>query len=312
MNKKTKWLIAGAFVLLITASGATAFILHNKEVQGKKVQAEETQQETQEVLEEAKEEDENEINEEEEKHEEEKETEIAEDTTTDTDSADTASAAGNSTGGGSVASTGNSAPPDSQGTSQQGGIEGLIASSPTAQYTDQIVGVVANGSSATVYLFEKNNGQWQTILTTSGHVGSMGVGAASETVSRTPKGSYSLGFAFGTSNPGTQLPFRAITPNSYWISDVNDSAYNTWQERSSSSSADEHLSDYPVQYQYAIVINYNNGVGGGSGFFLHCDNGIPTAGCVSVPTGTMATLMQRIHSGAHIINVNSQGELANY
>lgn len=218
---------------------------------------------------------------------------------------------GNSTGS-SASSSENTGNSTSQAPSQQGGIEGLIASSPTGQRTDQIVGVVGSGSSATVYLFEKNGGQWQTILSSGGHVGAAGIGAASEGSRRTPKGSYSLGFSFGTSNPGTQLPFRAITPNSYWISNVNDSQYNTWQERPSSDPADEHLSDYPVQYQYGIVINYNNGVGGGSGFFLHCDNGMATLGCVSVPTGTMATLMQRIHSGASIINVNSQSELANY
>lgn len=216
---------------------------------------------------------------------------------------------------------GNSSPGTEQGNNgstptpppSQGGIEGLIASSPTAQYTDQIVGVVASGSSATVYLFEKNGSQWQTVLSSGGHVGSMGVGSASESVSRTPKGSYSLGFSFGTSNPGTQLPFRAITPNSYWISNVNDPEYNTWQERpGGSNSADEHLIDYPVQYQYGIVINFNNGVGGGSGFFLHVDNGAPTAGCVSVPLGVMTTFMQRIHGGASIINVNSESELANF
>ncbi|EUJ39562.1 hypothetical protein BCAMP_07055 [Brochothrix campestris FSL F6-1037] len=37
-----------------------------------------------------------------------------------------------------------------------------------------------------------------------------------------------------------------------------------------------------------------------------------TAGCIAVPQATMAQLMQRIHSGAKIINVNTEAELANY
>ncbi|GEM_PF-903254 len=195
----------------------------------------------------------------------------------------------------------------------RGSVEGLVASSPTAQYTDQIIGVVASGSSAQVYLLEKNNDTWEMILQTNGFVGSQGVGQASEYVSKTPKGSYSLGFAFGTgSNPGAKLSYRQITNDSYWISDVNSPLYNTWQEGDYGGGVNEHLIDYSTQYQYGITLNYNGGVGGGSAFFLHCSNGITTAGCISVPTNTMLTLIQRIHSGAHIINVNSVDELENY
>ncbi|WP_051120151.1 L,D-transpeptidase family protein [Bacillus sp. 1NLA3E] len=188
----------------------------------------------------------------------------------------------------------------------------FVAGSKTASKTNQIVTVVANGSSAKISLFEKNDAIWNEVINTNGYVGSLGVGQAKEGSSKTPKGSYSLGFAFGTSNPGTKLPFKQITRNSYWISNVNDSNYNTWQERETSSSSDEHLADYPVQYQYAIVINYNNGVGGGSAFFLHVGNGRPTAGCVSVPREVMVQFMQRIAPGAYIINVNSQSEIAYY
>lgn len=196
---------------------------------------------------------------------------------------------------------------------KQTGIEGIIASSPSAQYTDQIIGVVASGSSADVYLFEKNSGVWSTVLTTSGLVGSSGVGQASEATSFTPKGSYGLTLAFGTGgNPGSSLPYRQITSNSYWISNVNDPEYNTWQERETSDSADEHLMSFSQQYQYAIALDYNAGVGGGSAFFLHVSNGSPTAGCIAVPLGIMQQLITRIHSGARIINVNYESELSNY
>lgn len=193
-------------------------------------------------------------------------------------------------------------------------IEGYISQSPTSKKTDQIVAVVASNSNSKVYFLNKgNDGAWNRVFETNGFVGSQGIGQASESTSRTPKGSYALSFAFGTgANVGTQLEYRQITQNSYWISNVNDSQYNTWQERQSSSGIDEHLIDYPVQYKYAMVLDYNNGVGGGSAFFLHCSNGQATAGCIAIPETDMLTLMKTIHSGAHIINVNSESELANY
>ncbi|MEG0237450.1 hypothetical protein, partial [Cetobacterium sp.] len=136
---------------------------------------------------------------------------------------------------------------------ENGSVESYIAQSPTAQYTDQIIGVVASGSSAQVYLLEKNNRVWQTVLQTSGLVGSQGVGQASEYVSRTPKGSYGLGFAFGTGgNPGTNLPYRQITNNSYWISDVNSPYYNTWQEGDFGGNGNEHLIFYNRQAHHYI------------------------------------------------------------
>ncbi|MEC2463434.1 cell surface protein [Bacillus cereus] len=190
-----------------------------------------------------------------------------------------------------------------------------VSNSSVGKRTDQIVAVVAQGSSAKVTYLEKHNGNWQEVFTTNGFVGSQGVGQANESVSRTPRGAHSLGFAFGTSNPGTNLPFRQITQNSYWISNVNDDQYNTWQERDSSSSQDEHMIKEQVAYKYGIVINYNTSnpvKGGGSGFFLHVSNGRPTAGCVSVPQAKMVELMQKLHGGAYIVNVNSINEISNY
>jgi L,D-peptidoglycan transpeptidase YkuD (ErfK/YbiS/YcfS/YnhG family) len=198
---------------------------------------------------------------------------------------------------------------------QETGFAQIVANSKTAQRTDQIVTVVASGTNAKITLWEKTNSIWSEALSTNGFVGSQGVGQAHEGSMHTPKGAYTLGFAFGQSNPGTQLPFRQITPNSYWISDVNSDLYNTWQEGSYAGNGNEHLADYAnLQYYYAIVINYNENrvKGAGSAFFLHVSNGRPTAGCVSVPKNIMEQLMKRIHPGACIINVNNQNEVSNY
>ncbi|SQC62111.1 Uncharacterized protein conserved in bacteria [Listeria fleischmannii subsp. fleischmannii] len=95
---------------------------------------------------------------------------------------------------------------------------------------------------------------------------------------------------------------------------MNDSQYNTWQERESSSGSDEHMASFPTQYQYGVVINYNTArtKGAGSGFFLHCSNGAPTAGCVSIPTSQMKMVLQKLHGSAYIVNVTSEQELLNY
>jgi len=71
---------------------------------------------------------------------------------------------------------------------QQTGIEGLIARSLTSQYTDQIIGVVANGSSSTVYVFEKKwwpNGRPSFL--SQAVSGYNGVGSSYEGSGRTPK-----------------------------------------------------------------------------------------------------------------------------
>jgi L,D-peptidoglycan transpeptidase YkuD (ErfK/YbiS/YcfS/YnhG family) len=195
------------------------------------------------------------------------------------------------------------------------GILSNIANSKTATKTNQIIGVVAQGSYATVYLFEKKDGAWSTILSAKGRVGKNGIGKSTEGDGKTPRGSYTLGFAFGTgTNPGTKVAYKQITEKSYWISNVNDSEYNTWQERSSSSKKDEHLIKYPVQYKYAMVINYNASriKNKGSAIFLHCNGTGYTAGCVSVPQSTMLTLLKTISNKAYIMIGNSAGELQSY
>ncbi|MBC1920462.1 L,D-transpeptidase family protein [Listeria booriae] len=237
------------------------------------------------------------------------------------DASSSSSSSDNNTTTSNSKPNGNSSSPSNSGsTSSNNSAPAPASNQPTvakmnlASKTSQIITVVANGSSATVNFWEKSNGTWNQVFSTSGMVGSQGVGQADEYHSRTPRGAYSLGFAFGTSNPGTSLSFRQITNKSYWISNVKDSQYNTWQERNSSNSADEKMSAYPTQYKYGVVINFNSArtPGAGSGFFLHCANGAPTAGCVSIPTSQMKTVLQKLNGGAYIVNVTSESELLNY
>lgn len=188
-----------------------------------------------------------------------------------------------------------------------------------ARKTTQVVTTVASGTTAQILLYTKgSNGHWTKTLATSGYVGSQGVGSAHEGLSWTPAGAYSLGLAFGRhsrSDVITRLNYRQIDSRSYWIEDPHDSDYNTWQERTWANSNNEHLIDYPTQYEYAIVIDYNTASptpGAGSGFFLHVANGRPTAGCVSVPRSVILKLLADLKPGAYIVNVNSVAEIGRY
>ncbi len=190
----------------------------------------------------------------------------------------------------------------------------LIAETNLAKQTNQILTVVASGIHAHITLWTKNGDTWGKSLETNGFVGKYGIGNVHEGSMRTPYGAYSLGFAFGTSNPGTKLPFRQITSKSWWVEDSNDPNYNTWQEGEHFNKPSEHLADYPVQYKYAVVINYNTArtPWAGSGFFVHVSNGSYTAGCVSLPESQMVQLLRILEPNAYILNVSSDSQIRSF
>ncbi|ADH98495.1 S-layer homology domain-containing protein [Salisediminibacterium selenitireducens] len=193
-----------------------------------------------------------------------------------------------------------------------------IASTKTAEDTDQILTVVHNGNGrATVTYWKKDPYVWTKVRkTTNGFVGINGVSETKREGDRNaPVGSFRMPFAFGTDNPGTKMPYKPITNRSYWISNVNDPHYNTWQERSSSHAHDEHLIRYRDQYKYAMAIDYNmdNPIPGkGSAIFLHVSNGTPTLGCVSVPESMMRYFMQELGANTGIIIVENEADIYTY
>ncbi|SFG59709.1 L,D-transpeptidase family protein [Sporolactobacillus nakayamae] len=206
--------------------------------------------------------------------------------------------------------------PEQKSESQQNNVQPqpLIAETNLAKRTNQILTVVASGIHAHITLWTKNGDTWGKSLETNGFVGKYGIGTVHEGSMRTPYGAYSLDFAFGTSNPGTKLPFRQITSKSWWVEDSNDPNYNTWQEGDHFNKPSEHLADYPVQYKYAVVINYNTArtPWAGSGFFVHVSNGSYTAGCVSLPESQMVRLLNTLAPGAYILNVTSESQIKGF
>ncbi len=151
-------------------------------------------------------------------------------------------------------------------------------------------------------MYEKNGSSWDLTLETNGIVGKNGVSANScEGDYCTPKGLFSLGFAFGTESMyGLDVEYRQINGNCYWVDDSESPLYNQWVESNNITwNSAEHLADYPVAYKYGIVINYNmNPVikYKGSAIFLHCMTGSYTAGCVAVPESDMLYILNHIDS----------------
>ena len=157
-------------------------------------------------------------------------------------------------------------------------------------------------------MHELQDGVWTEILRTDGFVGSNGVGEASEFTSATPQGTFPLYFAFGINpDPGTTVPYLQVDEYDYWVGDSSSPLYNQYARADSDTDWDksksERIIDYPTAYGYCLFIGYNiEGVPGkGSCFFLHCSNGRPTAGCVSVPESDMAFILRNIGEDCGIV-----------
>ena len=187
----------------------------------------------------------------------------------------------------------------------------LLANSATAQKTDQIILVVDH----TLSLWNKIDGEWYENFETYCGYGRNGL-SYNRTAGdgTTPIGAFPILHAFGLGdNPGTEMTYKKITPNSYLSAET--STYNTWVE-SSYKIAGEHLADY-YQYQYAMNIGFNINptvVGKGAAIFLHCKSigRWTSAGCVTVPENYMLDLLRKSHDGEYIIIVPKVEDIANY
>lgn len=177
------------------------------------------------------------------------------------------------------------------------------ASSPTQTQpaVGQLIVVLATGGSdARVSLYELENGKWVRRLQADGCVGRAGVvdaGEKKEGDKKTPKGFYSLGFAFGTEKPETRMDFRLITESSCWVDDPDSEYYNTWQEGENGWKSAEKLANSARSYHYAVVVNYNTGKVvpfKGSAIFLHCKTKAYTSGCIAVPEKTMLEILKML------------------
>ena len=190
-----------------------------------------------------------------------------------------------------------------------------LAKTLTAQITDQIILVVDHSLS----LYNKQaDGSWKRAMETWCGYGRNGLKAWNERHEgdqTTPVGSFPILHAFGISpNPGTQMSWRDVTPNSYWSGE--QATYNSWVESATPISG-EHLSEYTICYKYAMAVGFNVNptvYKRGSAIFLHCKNPADwgSAGCVSVEEADMIALLQQCHNGCYMMIVPNEASIANF
>ncbi|WP_405715815.1 L,D-transpeptidase [Streptomyces xanthophaeus] len=171
--------------------------------------------------------------------------------------------------------------------------------------------------------WDRRAGRWYEAGTAPARFGANGLTEGSSRVQgtdTTPTGLYALPYAFGIRQApaGTEYRYRRVTQHSWWCQDNASVSYNRWVEPLPADCAPgeaEHLVTYEKQYAHALLIafNYDRPVRGrGAGIFLHVNGKGATAGCVSVPAGTMRAILRWAdpRRGPHIAIGTESGELA--
>ena len=178
----------------------------------------------------------------------------------------------------------------------------------------QVLSVTGSGGSdAKMDVWERTAAGWQPVAGGVGipaKIGSKGMSPNHFDGSlMTPKGIYTLDFAFGTEpNPGGGLQYVQVGPDHWWDGDMKSPTYNTMQVckkdqcpfDTSLSAGTENL-QIP-QYAHAVVMGVNQAriPGKGGAFFVHSTDGGPTAGCVAIDDATLVTIMRWLRPGAMI------------
>lgn len=171
------------------------------------------------------------------------------------------------------------------------------------------------------YWVRSDSGWTQRLQATDGRIGYGGlvVGRRREQgTGTTPLGTYLLPWAFGT-HPAKErwdLGYRRIHRGDFWVQDNASDFYNRyrnqrqggfrWRLPTSAENGSERLTDYPTQYEFAIVTGFNHQQvrHRGSGIFLHVNGPGATAGCVSAPRWFLKSLMARLdHARVPVIAV---------
>lgn len=179
--------------------------------------------------------------------------------------------------------------------------------------TGQVVSVNhTRGHHARVTWWVRTDAGWQARMRArDGRIGYGGLVRAARRVQgtgTTPLGTFRLPWAFGTHRPraGWSVPYRRIRAGDYWVQDNASRHYNRYRNKArggfrwwlpaSRVDSSERLTDYPTQYEYAVVTGFNHRQvrHRGAGIFLHVNGSGATGGCVSTPRWFMRRVMARL------------------
>jgi L,D-peptidoglycan transpeptidase YkuD (ErfK/YbiS/YcfS/YnhG family) len=165
-----------------------------------------------------------------------------------------------------------------------------------------VVSAAGYGTSrATFTAYARTASGWHVVFGPwSANIGRNGfapAGAKHEGDGRTPSGQYGFSFFFGIDpDPGVRFAYRPITsPAIVWDDDPASANYNLWIDTRVANAGNnpEPMDNAPV-YDYGAVIAYNTArtPGLGSAIFLHVSSGSGTAGCVSLPTSELLSVLR--------------------
>jgi L,D-peptidoglycan transpeptidase YkuD (ErfK/YbiS/YcfS/YnhG family) len=169
----------------------------------------------------------------------------------------------------------------------------------------QVVVVRSSGVSATIRACRRVGAHYVVSLGPyAGHVGLHGVSASKrEGDLQTPAGVFPLRGGFGRfGNPGLDQSWLRVDSHDVWVDDSHSALYNTHQRTPANGRWTSAESLDVSAYDYAQVIGYNEArtPGRGSAIFLHVDHGGGTAGCVSVPSSNLVSILRWERPGAVI------------
>ncbi|UOO37205.1 hypothetical protein IZU99_08050 [Oscillospiraceae bacterium CM] len=126
----------------------------------------------------------------------------------------------------------------------------------------QVIEVLANGSNASITLYDWSDGKWTKEYSCLGYIGKNGITPnKSDGDGKTPKGKFALGFVFGLTQPETNLLFKSVIPGTVWVDDINSEYYNTWQLNNAPfkdwNSSEDLYSDCESLIYAAITFDFN-------------------------------------------------------
>jgi L,D-peptidoglycan transpeptidase YkuD (ErfK/YbiS/YcfS/YnhG family) len=180
-------------------------------------------------------------------------------------------------------------------------LDGVSVALPAAG--SQVVTVNhTRGHRARVSLWQRDTSGWRLLARAgAGRIGYGGLVPArqrKQATGTTPLGTFRLMSSFGTHarEAGFDLDHRTIRVGDYWVQDNRSAYYNRYRNKAeggfrwwlpqSDPNSSERLTDFTVQYEYALVTSFNYAAQvrhRGSGIFLHVNGSGATAGCVSAP-----------------------------
>ena len=174
--------------------------------------------------------------------------------------------------------------------------------------TTQVVIVRAASGSATTATLETygraSTGWLPAFAPMPARVGSQGIGAKTqEGVPMTPVGMFGFGATmYGVNpNPGVHYAWHDLVAGDYWDENPASPTYNTFVHGANPGGNSEALWSTVPAYDYFAVITFNMPdvvPGKGSGIFLHVGTGGPTAGCVSLASTDLVTVLTWLQPSA--------------